>query len=343
MPAWFLHEPRRSALMIDSRKWALGSVIVLTLLNSGSCFLCSARAGETGPPSASETGPALQTAGGKTHGYMRDLYFQNRKSLLKSAADRALLKYPGDPELYYFRSISQCGNPKTRQEAMKDINTAIRLNPKAGSYHCVKAMIYLDEEEDAKALPPAMRACELQPERHDHWIVLSTIQRHLGKTYDSVKSATEAIRRDRNGLAGRQARARAYMSLKKWKEALEDLNVMIKAEPASVSLRTDRARVSAHLRNWDAVISDATFGLGKTRNALNRRNLLRDRAAAYAAKKEYGKAIADYTQARKLFAYDRETIVSMKRLYETMGDMKAARALGQTLAELDEDMRPTRN
>lgn len=228
---------------------------------------------------------------------------------------------------------------RTRNQALQDIDRAIQLSPKVSSFHFLKGVILDYEEEDEAALPEVVLSCRLDPGVALHWDVLSRIQARLGRTDEAIESAGKAISLSK-GRFGLRCRARAYMKKNNWREAMNDLNQALKAEPNSGQLRTDRAKAAVQLKEWDTVINDSTFCLKSPNSILNDRNHLRLRATAYVGKKQYEKAIADYKAIQKLVPDDRETAADLKALYLKVGDSDSFRAQEKKLKELDEDFRP---
>jgi len=231
--------------------------------------------------------------------------------------------------------------------ALADVNKAIRLRPDDPVSYYIKAAILESQEEDAAALVAIDYACKTCPQVAQYWQQRATILSHLGRMTESIAASDKAIRLDDKkhpNVSYHRTKSHTLRSMNRLSEAMQEVNQCVKLEPDNFSIRDDRSRLAMQIKRYDTVISDCTYVLVKPERMtrLGKADVLRLRASAYIARKQYEKAVEDYQVAVKQLPDDRSVHAELFHLYNLIGNKQDAEKEQKILNSIDVDLKPPR-
>ncbi len=256
--------------------------------------------------------------------------------------------------------------------ALADSDMAIKLNPKYGDAYNLRVGIHMANGESDKAIEDMTALLAFDPQNPvAHANLASAYNGRALKSFSAgqkdkaIVDLGEAIRLNPETKAYYANRANIYLSTGRYDLAVGDFDVVIKTTPDDASALVGRGNAYAKLgkpelakadfdaaktispgdaamagralgdadmakRDYAKAVSDYTTAL---QSAPNDVPSLMNRGAAYHNLKQFDKAIADYTAALKLTPND-------ARLYNNRGSAYAAeRKLDQAIADYDEALR----
>lgn len=213
---------------------------------------------------------------------------------------------PEYPDGYFEYSRFKYLTLKDKNEAIKEINKAIELNPNDGRYYArrgeYKAHIAKFDYEGEKLLK------------------------------DAVTDLNKAISLDADNVDFRKIRSEINKELGEPAEAIEDYDVMIEINPNRVEAYTERGLIEMQNDQYDAAISDFTKSIELQPNkeynyryrGLCRHNIL-----------DFGGAYNDYTKSIKLLHEELKTSNDSIKIKKILADTyvkrgAAATSLGNT-------------
>lgn len=200
---------------------------------------------------------------------------------------------PKDYKGYFGRAKAYFAMFQTN-DGIDDLNKAISLSPKTTDLYKLrgeKLVMWGEFERAIKDLTFALN--NGNPAKYELLNTRTEAYRLLGNHSQVVQDLTVALQmKDDPDL--HLKRADSLYELRKYKDAVEDYSVYIKAHPDSHTQRFRRAWCLEQFREYDKAIEDYTYILQS--NNLNAKALER-RAGDYYAKGEYDKALKDCNTA----------------------------------------------
>lgn len=184
------------------------------------------------------------------------------------------------------------------EEACKDFEEALRLDPNYAPAHNGRGVIYEDLKQYEKAISEYTEAIRLDP-------TLIKAYKNRGITYvamkqyeKAVQDYTGAIRLDSKDAVAYSLRGDAYDELGQYERAVQDYTEAIRLKPDEMSLaRLNRGKAYCDLGQYENGVRDCTEVIRLTPDFPVAYSL---RGSAYYALGQYEKAIEDCTEAIRL-------------------------------------------
>lgn len=246
-------------------------------------------------------------------------------------------------EALYLRAKLHRESFATKQQALKEIDQALALDPKNSLFLFMKADIILkvNEDGDSEALKYANEAIKYNPDNANAWNLKAQICLRR-KTYEeALKYSNQAVETGNNHWLYRTQRAEILCRSGQKAAAIKELDECLKvtqSNPATFELRTAIAEAD---KDWTTAIKLRTALIALAGNASN--SLLEHyekRSKAYEALKQYDKAIADLNAASRLSTVNHGIHYKLLKLYKLKGDRAGIDRETSFIKSLEEDMPP---
>jgi tetratricopeptide (TPR) repeat protein len=145
---------------------------------------------------------------------------------------------------YYNRGVAY--NKLGRlQEAMKDFNTSIGINPDYADAYNNRGIAYDDLGRDADAIEDFRQAIRLKPDCAGAYTNLGIIYSRLGRNQDAIDAHREAIKIDPDYAEAYTNLGIAYSRLGRWQDAIDAHRQAIKIRPDLVTAYNNLALLIA--------------------------------------------------------------------------------------------------
>ncbi len=243
------------------------------------------------------------------------------------------------------RTLSQQGNV---EQAIKDANQSVILDPTVSEYHFWKAqLLYVSEEDDQIALSEVNRACSISPGTAKYWNLKASILRRLSRLPEALQAVDVSVKLHTSTIS-LFTKGDILAAMGQLQNAEDCLTAAI-ANPGSAnfSLRDERAlraRIAARLEHWSLVILDTTAiiqtpvkGGGKFFSEVDARLL---RAKALTETKQIARARAEYLAALASWPDIRTVHEAALQFFKSTGDQQNADKEVQKLKQFDSDFKP---
>jgi tetratricopeptide (TPR) repeat protein len=183
------------------------------------------------------------------------------------------------------------------EAALAEVNIAIGLEPKNASYLYDRGLIWVDLGDSDKAIGDLKSSAELGRDPFPAYMQLAGIYKSLNRTYDTLAYLKKAHESSRNNAQCIAEIVLHYYRSRSYDDAIEFCNRWVVAEP-------------------------------KNPHAFTRRGMLWEK------KREYTRAIADYTQALSIYAAFAPALEGRERVYRLTKDVAKADADAKALESL---------
>ncbi len=185
-------------------------------------------------------------------------------------------------------------NPQNREKGIKDLDTAMRLNPKNPVAYEYKGVWLMANEKYTEAIDPLTRGLALNPRDKKLLSYRSMAYSETSQYEKSIKDLTTFIEVEPTSPDGWKKRGNLYVQTNKYKAALHDYDQAMKISPADYRLKYRHASVCMKLKQYKRAIADYL--------AIIQRNPLDDDAVkslgdAYFAASDYPNSIKYYSEA----------------------------------------------
>jgi tetratricopeptide (TPR) repeat protein len=161
------------------------------------------------------------------------------------------------------------------QEALADVDRAIRLDPADAYAYSARGGIYVILGQSAKALPDLDEAVRLDPQFPEARVNRCTALANLDRFSDALADCNEAIRLRTDLASAYMARASIAIRTNTSGRAIADLDEAIRLAPDQQRFYVQRCNARRHLKNYVDALTDCEHAvmLGRTPAALNQRAL----------------------------------------------------------------------
>lgn len=186
-------------------------------------------------------------------------------------------------------------DPQDNENAIADLNEAIRLDPKNQMAIIARANRYEAVDKADQALADLNAAIKLNP---NHYAIRATYYERAGKHTQALADFEKAIQANPGNYAGR---AQYFVRAGDWGKALEDYDKVIESAPSDFNRLAERAWLLAtcpdeSIRNGEQALADAQAACKKQKW----HNTVSALAAAYAETGDFDSAISAQEEAIEL-------------------------------------------
>ncbi|MBS2009831.1 MAG: tetratricopeptide repeat protein [Cyanobacteria bacterium SZAS TMP-1] len=224
---------------------------------------------------------------------------------------------------------------RKQHEALVDFDRAIQLDPNIALFYAKKGELLYHLQEDEVALETAQKAIALDQKSGLAWAVKGKSLGRLGRAAEGIKALTRATELDPKTAEVWNARGRLYSVERKWDLAEADTNKALQLNKTFVPALMDRISIREHLKAWPQVIDDCSLALRL--DPSNRGRILRSRAGAYSALKDYAKAERDLKDALQIWPDDIRIHQELLAIYKTTRAENKAASEAATIQGLSKD------
>ncbi len=230
-------------------------------------------------------------------------------------------------------------HPSTRDVALRQINEAIRLDPRKGDYYLHKARILaISEDEDEEALRCLDKFISVDPTYADSWNMKAQILLRNKKPELALVCADKAIKYGQ--YPSRLTRMKILQRLERFSEALKEADEFLQKYPNNLLVLAIHADLSQKLEHWQAVIEDQTKLLKFAHPGASFMSHLKSRAKAYIETHQDDKALLDLEEAAKRTSLDRQVHTDMLAIYKRKKDLKNVAKQEAYIKKMDEELSP---
>jgi tetratricopeptide (TPR) repeat protein len=145
---------------------------------------------------------------------------------------------------------------KQFDQALADLDEALRLNPESGDALMVRATVRAEMGDYRQALADVERRLQIEPPDPAVLLTRANLRACLGERESAVQDFTDFLREQPETVIGLRARAFNYTCLHRFEEALVDLNEAVRLEPANAEAWLDRGRLYQKTASYDAALAD---------------------------------------------------------------------------------------
>lgn len=181
--------------------------------------------------------------------------------------------------------------------ASRDLERAIKLNPKCAEYHFEWAHVMRGFEENDNAIKGFTKAIEIDPLQARYHYCRGAMYRRAKKYDEAIADLTKAIELDPKHFNAYIERGGCWYEKKDYDRSISDLTMSIEIEPGISTTWHNRGAAWYDKKEYDKGIKDLSQAIllkpGFASSYL-------ERGLNYEGKKKYNKAIADYTKAMEL-------------------------------------------
>jgi tetratricopeptide (TPR) repeat protein len=168
-----------------------------------------------------------------------------------------------DPELYFQRAWacheSQFYHGKcSYEDALRDFNRAIELDPNQAGYYNGRAMVYRHTENWVRAIEDYSRAIELEPDNAGHWVSRGDVFGTIGEYDRALDDISHGIDMNPNEPYFYEARGWIHFNTGDPQVAAEDFSRAIELDPENPDFWRFRGRVHLNMGRLDDALADYT-------------------------------------------------------------------------------------
>lgn len=207
--------------------------------------------------------------------------------------NKAILINPKLPEAFFNRAYIHLtmGNQRA---ALSDLNLYILLHPNDINAHLARLDLLIENQDKQEALKAMAAITKVTAENEEQYYQRGRIKMMVADTIGAFKDFNEAIRNKPDYMQAYKARARVLYLLKKYDEAIKDLNLYLMEAFNDAEMYGLRAECYAALSEGSLAIDNFTMALQlQPTNA----NLMFDRGYFLLMSKEYTDAKEDFKNA----------------------------------------------
>ncbi|MEI0566034.1 tetratricopeptide repeat protein [Brachyspira pulli] len=202
--------------------------------------------------------------------------------------------YTKDP-MYYFSKAHNLYNKSKYEEAIKNYNKSIDLDPNNSYAYNNRGLAKNNLEQYFNALKDYDKAIELDPNNSVIYYNRGVAKTHLWQYEEAIEDYNKAIELDHNNSTAYYNRGLVKSYLGQYKEAIEDYNKTIELDPNNSHAYNNRGNAKDDLGRYKEAIKDYDKAIELNPNdraAYHNRGLVKNYLRQYEeAMKDYDKAI----------------------------------------------------
>jgi protein O-mannosyl-transferase len=162
-------------------------------------------------------------------------------------------RYQTIEEAYYNRGVVNMYE-KRNEDAIKDFNRALVLDPKYAEAYNNRGNVFLNENKNAEALADFKKALEFKPDYADAYYNLGLLYMNENRNEEAFKDFNKAIELKPDFAAAYNNRGIVFINENKNAEAIKDFSKAIELNPDGTDAYTNRGFVLMNeKRNADAI------------------------------------------------------------------------------------------
>jgi tetratricopeptide (TPR) repeat protein len=200
-------------------------------------------------------------------------------------------------DVYYNRGI-EFMNGKRNDDAIKDFNKAIELNPDFSKAYNNRGNVFVNEKRNTEAISDFNKAIELKPDNAEAYNnrgnFLGKLPGNEIRNEDAIKDLNKAIELKPKYAEAYNNRGNVFSREKRYDEAIKDFNEAIELKPGRAEAYNDRAILFVYEKRGDDAINDFNRAIelkpDYAEAYFNRGNL-------FALEKRTDEAIGDFKRA----------------------------------------------
>ncbi|MFQ6024863.1 MAG: tetratricopeptide repeat protein [Acidiferrobacterales bacterium] len=206
---------------------------------------------------------------------------------------------------YYQRGLAY-SKKNLCEQAMEDLNEAIRLNPKFARAYYHRGYVLRRTDQDDQAIEDYNRAIRLDPEFVPAYINRGVLHVDKGLYYHALQDFHQAIRLDPTDARTYSDRGCAFFGNGHYNRALEDFNEALRLDPTYAVAHLHRGHVYCVTESFDQAIEEYSQAI-----ALDPRSALayRNRGDVYFYQGRFSEAESDYDTYLRLRPEDAAVMI----------------------------------
>ncbi|WP_343704394.1 tetratricopeptide repeat protein [Chitinophaga sp.] len=163
--------------------------------------------------------------------YAESLLQQDKYDKAMEVVNNAIGLFPDVPHFFYQRARLRIYQERQYDEAEKDLQQAITLDPQEADYFALYALIKIDRKQFQQALELAEAGLEADPENIQALNARSTALLKLGRTEESFSSINGAFRHDPHNAYTHANHGWGLLEKGSAKEALQHFTEALRIDP----------------------------------------------------------------------------------------------------------------
>jgi protein O-mannosyl-transferase len=146
-------------------------------------------------------------------------------------------------------------NQANYDEAIKDFNRSVELDPAGAHAYNLRGMVYMNNNRNDEAIDDFNKAIELAPGNADTYVNRGWVFMNEGRNNEAIEDYNKAIELDPDYEVAYNNRGIYFINEKKNEQAIKDFNKAIELNPSYAEAYYDRANVSMLLKRYEEAIS----------------------------------------------------------------------------------------
>jgi tetratricopeptide (TPR) repeat protein len=226
---------------------------------------------------------------------------------------------PNNAEAYQSRAGSW-GYKSDWLRAIADCNEAIKLNPRATDSFYIRSSAWAQLDQYANAFKDLDQALDLDPKNAPALLLKGTLYGMQGKFDLALKYLDEAVKADPNNPEGYAARGAVRTLNRQWDKAIADFDESLRLKPNDVDTLVNRGGAWGEKGDVDKAVKDLNEAI-----RLDPRNVMAFyNRGVYRAARQPDLALADFTDALRLNPAHPQALVFRAQLWANKYEWKKA-------------------
>jgi tetratricopeptide (TPR) repeat protein len=203
---------------------------------------------------------------------------------------------PDDAEAYNMRAMSY-SDKEDFDRAIEDFTQIIRLRPNDANAYLMRAMSYWDKKEFNRAIEDLTNAIGIDPDFADAYHVRGMVYSDKGEVDRAMEDMTKAVQLASSSYMSK-VRIEMYRQKGEFDRALDIVNLAIQVDTSDAHLYYIRGAIYYHKKEYGKAVEDYTKVIRLDPNL--KREGYNDRGIVYDIMGEYDKAIEDFARSISL-------------------------------------------
>ena len=153
------------------------------------------------------------------------------------------------------------------EEALRDFNAAIKINPNYLIYYSNRALVHSQLGNDTEALKDLTTALKLNPRYELGYVYRSLIYNLHGEYDKALADLTTAVTIKPSFVLGYYHRGNTNMLIRQYEKAIADFSKAIELDPKNASIYVNRGTTYIQMKKYDNAITDLSKALSLAPNS----------------------------------------------------------------------------